>query len=426
MNKEIIKSERFGEQYSLIHHPSGLDVLVWKMEGYSSTEAMFATKYGSVNNIFRTADTGSTIEVPEGIAHYLEHKLFENEDTDVFDLYAATGANANAFTSFDMTAYTFSTTQNWDKALEILLDFVQKPYFTQENVDKEQGIIAQEIKMGMDSPFRRSFFNLLKALYVKNPVRIDIAGTVESIAQITPELLYQCYNTFYDLHNMVLSVSGNVEEDKVIEICDRLLKPAKDMKLETFFPEEPEGVALKRVEDSCPIGLPMFDIGFKSEACSGIEYERKVITARVILQLLIGSASDLYQELFEEGLINSQLSFNVFSGSGCFFTCIVSGESKDPDEVLRRLLAEIERVKHEGFDEDSFNAIKKSRYGSMVRALGNVENICESMAESYFNGSTVFDEAEQLAALTKEDCEKALESLLNEENSAISVINSSL
>lgn len=426
MNKEIIRSERFGEQYSLIHHPSGLDVLVWEMDGYSSTEAMFATKYGSVNNIFKTSQTNGYIEVPEGIAHYLEHKLFENEDTDVFDLYAATGASANAFTSFDVTAYTFSTTQNWDKALEILLDFVQKPYFTQENVDKEQGIIAQEIKMGMDSPFRRSLFNLLKALYVKNPVRIDIAGTVESIAKITPELLYDCYNTFYNLNNMVLSIAGNVSEQRVIEICDRLLKPAADMKLETSFPEEPEAAGSRRVVDSCPIGLPMFDIGFKSKKCSGIEYERRVVTARVILQLLIGSTSNLYQELFEEGLINSQLSFNVFSGSGSFFTCLVSGESRDPDEVYARLLAEIKRVKAEGFDEESFNIIKKSRYGSMVRALSNVENIADSMAESYFNGTTVFDEAEQLAALTAQDCQRELDSLFSEESSAISIINSSL
>ena len=422
MNKEIIRSERFGEQYSLIHHPSGLDILVWKMENYSTTEALFATRYGSVNTCFKTAKTGDFIEVPEGIAHYLEHKLFENEDTDVFDLYAATGANANAFTSFDETAYTFSTTQNWDKALEILLDFVQKPYFTQENVDKEQGIIAQEIKMGLDSPFRKSYFNLLAALYKEHPVKIDIAGTVESIAKITPELLYDCYNTFYNLHNMVLSIAGNVDEDKVIEICDRLLKPAEELKLECKFPEEGSGVVTHRITDKVPIGRPIFDIGFKSEPCSGLEYERRVVIARMVMQLIFGSASPLYKQLFDDGLINSQSGFSVFSGSGSYFSCIFSGESKDPDEVYKRLLAEIERVKKEGFDRETFELIKKSRYGSMVRALGNVETLADGMVDSYFNGTSVFDEAEALAAVTMEDCTAALDTMFSEENSAISII----
>lgn len=425
MNKEIVKSERFGEEYSLIHHPSGLDILIWKMENYSTTEALFATRYGSVNTCFKTAKTGDFIEVPEGIAHYLEHKLFENEDTDVFDLYAATGANANAFTTFDETAYTFSTTQNWDKALEILLDFVQKPYFTRENVDKEQGIIAQEIKMGEDSPFRRSYFNLLKALYKEHPVKIDIAGTVESIAKITPELLYDCYHTFYNLHNMVLSIAGNVDEEKVIEICDRLLKPAEDIKLECKFPEESRGVAQKRVTDKFPIGLTIFDIGFKSSPCSGKEFERKSVIARMVLQLLVGASSPLYQQLFDEGLINSQFGFSSLTGSGSFFASLISGESRDPDEVYRRVLAEIDRAKREGFDKESFELIKRSRYGSIVRMLGSVEGLADSMAESYFNGTTVFDEAEALAEIDVEDCRAALEELFDEENSAISIIEAS-
>ncbi|MBR1864598.1 MAG: insulinase family protein [Ruminococcus sp.] len=424
--REIVRSERFGEQYTVIHHFSGLDVLVWPMPGFSTTEALFATRYGSVNTCFRTAKTGDFIQVPEGIAHYLEHKLFENEDTDVFDLYAATGASANAFTSFDETAYTFSTAENWEQALEILLDFVQKPYFTQENVDKEQGIIAQEIKMGEDSPFRKSYFDLLKALYVEHPVRIDIAGTVESIAQITPELLYDCYHTFYNLHNMVLSIAGNVDIDKVEEICDRLLIPAEDQDLETRFPQEPEGVAQKRVVDKFPIGLPIFDIGFKSEPCSGLEYEYRTAAARVVLQLLIGSTSRLYQEMFDEGLINSQLGYSVFSGSGSYFSCIISGESRDPDEVFRRLCAEIERIKQEGFDEEEFSVIKKARYGSYIRSLNNVENCADSMVDSYFNGTAVFDDAEALSKLTVEDCMKALDTMFDPEKSAISIIESSL
>ncbi|MCR5540550.1 MAG: insulinase family protein [Ruminococcus sp.] len=422
MNKEIIKSERFGEQYSLIHHPSGLDILIWKMENYSTTEAAFATRYGSINTCFKTSETGDFIEVPEGIAHYLEHKLFESEDIPVFELYAQTGASANAFTFFDETAYTFSTSKNWERSLEILLDYVQKPYFTQENVDKERGIIAQEIKMYEDSPSNACFYNMLKAIYKEHPVKIDIAGTVESIAQITPELLYDCYNTFYNLHNMVLSIAGNVDEDKVIEICDRILKPAKDLHLECKFPEEGRGVAKKRVTASFPVGLPLFDIGFKSKACDGMEFERKISVARMALKMLIGSSSPLYQQLFDEGLINSQLGYSAFSCSGSFFVCMVSGESRDPDEVYRRLLAEIERVRKEGFDEESFNIVRKSRYGSIVRMFGSVEGLTDAMTVSYFNGTSVFDEAELLADITAEDCRAALDELFDEENSAISII----
>ena len=204
MNKEIIRNELTGDEYTLIRHKSGLDILVWEMEGYSTTEALFGTKYGSVNTKFKTAgDSGYTV-VPEGIAHFLEHKLFENEDCDVFELYAKTGASANAYTSFDKTCYLFSCSENYKESLDILLSFVQAPYFTQETVEKEQGIIAQEIKMCNDNPGNRVFYNMLRCLYHEHPVKIDIAGTVESIQKIDADLLYKCYNTFYNLHNMVL------------------------------------------------------------------------------------------------------------------------------------------------------------------------------------------------------------------------------
>lgn len=176
------------------------------MKGFSSVEALFGTKYGSINTMFKTSDDAEYTTVPEGIAHFLEHKLFENEDCDVFELYAKTGASANAFTSFDKTCYIFSSSHNYQDSLRILLDFVQKPYFTKENVDKEQGIIGQEIKMTNDNPDWRLFFNLLRGMYHNHPVKIDIAGTVESIAEIDADLLYKCYNTFYNLNNMVLSI----------------------------------------------------------------------------------------------------------------------------------------------------------------------------------------------------------------------------
>ena len=221
---EVIRSERTGEECVRIDHPSGLPILVWPKKGYQSAYAVFATRYGSIDTAFTTEQ--GPVTVPAGIAHYLEHKLFENEDCDAFERYARTGASANAYTSFSQTAYLFTCTERVEESLEILLDFVQKPYFTPETVAKEQGIIGQEIRMCEDSPSRRVLFNLLRALYHEHPIKIDIAGTVESIAQITPELLYGCYNTFYNLRNMVLVVAGNVTAEQVLRVADRMLKPA--------------------------------------------------------------------------------------------------------------------------------------------------------------------------------------------------------
>lgn len=422
MNKEIIKSSRLGESYTVVHHPSGLDALIWKMEGFTTTEAVFATKYGSVNNCFKTKDRDDFITVPEGIAHFLEHKLFENEDTDVFDLYAKTGANANAYTSFDETAYIFSCSENWEDSLEILLDFVQKPYFTEQSVHKELGIIGQEIKMCSDSPERQCFYNLLRAMYVNHPIKIDIAGTVESIAEITPELLYQCYHTFYNLHNMVLAIAGNVDEDKVIEICDRMLKPCDDLQIETKLPDEPEEVAQKEIRQSFPVGNPLFNIGFKCKPYEGRELYKMADTASVVLHMLIGSSSPLYKQLFDDGLINSQFGVEVFTSVGVFAP-MISGESHDPMELYKRFLAEIDRVKAEGFDKELFANEKRSMYGDIVRGSNNPERAVDILSESYLEGADAFCESEILAQMTIEDCQKVLELLFDKDKAAISIID---
>ena len=225
---EKITNARIKEEYLRIKHKSGATILLYPMKGYSTAYALFATKYGSVDTTFKTNEDPDFVTVPEGIAHYLEHKLFENDECDAFDLYAKTGANANAYTSFDKTAYLFSCSQKFEENLRILLGFVQEPYFTDATVAKEQGIIGQEIRMYEDDTGWRVFFNCLQAMYEKNPVRIDIAGTIESIAKIDKDLLYRCYNTFYNLNNMVIAVAGNFDVDKTLEICDELLKPSED------------------------------------------------------------------------------------------------------------------------------------------------------------------------------------------------------
>ena len=253
MKREIIRSERLGESYIRVEHPSGLTVLLYPNKGMATTYALFATKYGSIDNAFRRSDEKEFVTVPEGIAHYLEHKMFDCKDGDAFSKYAKTGANANAYTSFDKTAYLFSCTDNFEESLRILLSFVTEPYFTEASVAKEQGIIGQEIGMYDDDPDWQVYFNLLGALYQKHPLRIDIAGTVETISHITADLLYRCYGCFYNLHNMVLSIAGNFDPEAALRLCDEILTPAEPITVERAHIDEPYAVGSRRVEVKMPV-----------------------------------------------------------------------------------------------------------------------------------------------------------------------------
>lgn len=422
MNKRIIESKRLDEKYTVIDHPSGLRICIWKMKDYSTSYALFGTKYGSVNTTFKTKKEKDFITVPNGIAHYLEHKLFENEDCDVFQLYAQTGASGNAYTSFDRTCYLFSCTDNFEKSLEILLDFVQKPYFTEETVAKEQGIIGQEIKMYDDNPDWCVFFNLLEAVYFNNPVRINIAGTVETISHITPELLYQCYYSFYNLQNMVLSIAGDVDEDKILEICDRLLIPNEDMELKSIFPDEPAEIAAPLVRKKMEVAVPIFNLGYKSEAYEGKEMLKAEVETNIVMYLLAEKTSDFYKKLYDDGLINSTFSTEVFSGDG-FFLPIFGGESRNPEKVSELISEEIERRKNEGFDREQFENAKKAYYGSLVKDMNSPSDVATNMLNKTMSGLTAFDELEAAASVTLEDAEERLRKQFDTSRAVLSVID---
>ncbi|WP_298483434.1 EF-P 5-aminopentanol modification-associated protein YfmH [uncultured Ruminococcus sp.] len=419
--KTIVRSPQTGDQYVHIHHKSGLEILVCEMEGFSTTEAMFGTKYGSINTQFKTAADTDYCTVPEGIAHFLEHKLFENEDCDVFDLYAKTGADANAFTSFDKTCYYFDCSDNFKASLEILLSFVQSPYFTPESVAKEQGIIGQEIRMCDDDPGWRVFFNMLGGLYQKHPVRIDIAGTIESIAQITDDLLYRCYRTFYNLHNMVLAVAGNCTVDEVLEVADRLLKPCEDQKLETVFPTESLDIVRSETVETAAVGQPLFHIGFKCAPKTGAENLQAQIEAHIAMRVLAGTSSPLYQELLQEGLINPTFSTEIFNGDG-FFTVIFGGESRDPRAVRDRIAAALTNAQETGLDESLFNEFKKSTYGALVRELNNVSSVTNSMIASHMAGYGLYDTLRVLSELKLEDCNRFLRQEMDINRMTLSII----
>jgi predicted Zn-dependent peptidase len=429
MQKTTIKNARVREEYQVIKHPSGLTICLYPMKGYSSSYALFAAKYGSVDVTFKTKEDSDYVTVPEGIAHYLEHKLFENGENDenndggrvdAFQLFAKTGANANAFTSFDKTAYLFSCSQKFEENLEILLSFVQEPYFTDESVEKERGIIAQEIKMYEDDPGYRVFFNGLQALYHNNPVRIDIGGTVESIAKIDKELLYRCYKTFYNLNNMVLSVAGNFDVEKTLAICDRLLKPTPDLGLEAVFPEEPAHVKTLEAVQKLSCSQPLFNVFFKLPVFKGMAAVEKYIIYNIIAETVLGKTSAFYDRLLGDGLINNNFTVGVLDGRG-FSTLCADGESSDPRKVFAEIKAAFKAAKNNNFSETEFENVRKKTYGELLGMLNSVSSVATQVMDAYFHGNNLFDTIEITANITYKDALGALAEL-DEENACISII----
>ncbi len=418
MEKQLFESD-FGERYTKAVLPSGLQIFVTEKPQYNSAYAIFGTKYGSIDTCFSV--DGAVTRVPEGVAHFLEHKLFESEEGDAFTKYAETGAYANAFTSFDRTCYLFSCSNRFEENLQILLDFVQSPYFTAQTVQKEQGIIGQEIRMYDDSPGWRVMFNMLGAMYQNHPVRIDIAGTVESIAQIDDQLLYRCYHTFYHPSNMFLCIAGNVDAEKVLAMAEASVPPKQPVTLERICAPEPDAVSSAYVEQSLSVAQPMFCFGFKEPVDVPERTAKEKTETGLLLEVLAGSASPLYKRLTDQGLINDEFSFEYFTGHG-YAAVIFDGESNDPKRVAEEIKREIARLKKEGINPDLFTAIRQGIYGGMIRSFGSVEALAMQEVNCAMFGGGLFDEIELLRRVTPEDLLKRL-SLLEDEKSVLSVIN---
>lgn len=419
MSIKEVKSPLVGDKYFKVKHKSGLNIYVYEKPGYNTTYAIFGTKYGSINTCF-SANNGEKITVPDGIAHYLEHKLFESEDGDAFTRYAKTGANANAFTSFDKTCYLFSASQNFKESLEILLDFVQSPYFTDETVAKEQGIIGQEIKMYDDSPDWKVMFNLFECLYHNHPVKIDIAGTVESIAKITPQKLYDCYNTFYNLNNMALCVCGKAKLDEVLEVCDRMLKPCEDVKITNYFEDEPYEIVKDFTEQNLPVAVPMFNIGFKNKG-DKTSTSKDMASLDVLLAMLFSSTSKIYRELQEKELINQTFNYEIFEGEG-YSSVLLGGESRNPEQVYCSVKEYIKDLKKNGLSKEDFLISKKAVYGDAVSSLNSVSSIANNLMDSHFNNREMFSYVECIYNLEFEYIEKKFDEVLDYNNSALSVV----
>ncbi len=421
MDGKIIRNEKLNEQYYEYKHESGLEILLYPMKGYSSSYALFGTKYGSIDTAFKTDKEDDFVTVPEGIAHFLEHKLFESEELDAFELFAKTGASANAYTSFEKTCYLFSTTDNFGESLKNLLDFVQSPYFTEKTVQKEQGIIAQEIRMYDDSPGWLVFFNLLKALYVNHPVKVDIAGTVESIAKINADLLYRCYNTFYNLNNMVLAIAGNFKVDEALSVIENNLKTKEKLTVKAKSIDEPDDISTPRISAALSVSTPLFSIGYKEKSLSGYDMLKAELTYEVLLDIMFGKGSAFYKNLYEKGLINQTFDFEVFCGRD-YFSVILDGESKDPDKVYESVNECIAYFKQNGVAKEDFVRSKKSLYGRLVKGFNNVENVANNLVNFNFWGVGIYDNIDVVEKMELEDVLSLLQNGLRKEKSALSIV----
>lgn len=422
MRMTTLRDERFDASYYFLQHESGLKIYVYPFKGFRSTYAIIGTKFGSTNATFK--HNGKVVTVPDGTAHYLEHKLFESEEGDAFTQYAKTGASANAYTSFDQTCYLFSCTERFGESLRILLNLIQSPYFTPETVAKEQGIIGQEIKMYDDSPDWRVTMNLQQAMYHHHPVNKDIAGTVETIAEITPEILYECYNSYYNLHNMVLAVAGHVDPEEVVAIADEVLKPNEEVCTESLFPEEPYEVQQSYIEQRLPVAMPMFSLGFKEAVGDGSEpSDKELLCTAILLEAFAGSASPLYRRLMDQKLVNSTFGSEYRHGLGYRFI-VFEGETAAPEEAAAALKQAVRELHETGLSEEAIENAKHCLYGSIARGRDVPSSVARSLITSAFLGRQAFTTATLLDTITADDVNERLKQQLDPDNCTLSVIKS--
>nr|WP_244988158.1 pitrilysin family protein [Paenibacillus xylanexedens] len=404
---------------------NGLHVYILPKPGFQKTYATFATKYGSVDNHFQV-EGQEEVKVPDGIAHFLEHKMFEEPTGDIFATFASHGASANAFTSFDQTVYLFSATEYVNENIQTLVDFVQNPYFTDQNVEKEKGIIGQEIDMYADNPDWRVYFGLIEAMYQKHPVHIDIAGTVESIRTITKEMLYECYNTFYHPSNMLLFVVGGVDPQEVIDMV-RSNQEQKDYKpqgsIQRFFEPEPEQVGEARREAKLAVSLPKCLFGFKETdvGLTGEQLLRRDMTTQLMMDLLFGSSTRLFQKLYDEDLISDSFGHEYNSSPQYAFSAI-GGDTKDPDQLLARIREEVDAIVEKGFESTDFERARKKKIGGYLRMLNSPENIAHEFTRQQFRGGDFFNMLPLYESITLEDVNLRLREHIRWDHLAVSLV----
>lgn len=402
--------------------PNGLTIRIVPKPNYNTTFAVFATDYGGADRRFSV--DGQWRDTPAGIAHYLEHKMFDMPDGNALNLLAANGASPNAFTSTDITAYYFDCTKRFSENLEMLLKFVSTPYFTQESVDKERGIIGQEIGMIEDNPDFKVYTRLMETLYHNSPARCSVAGTVESIAEITPEDLYTCHKAFYTPSNMVLSVVGKVDPQQVVDAAMKMLPEEKASKPVVDYGEaEPPLPKAQYTEMDMEVSAPQFMIGAKvAPEMSGMARLHQMHVGNLAMSCMFGRSSKFFTYLYGKNLLSPDFDID-FDYSADTATLFLGGQSHNPQAVLDKLNFAVDYVRRNGLDEARFKRVKNASLGSMLFGLESFDNMAVNLAQSAFYGYNCLDAHTSKADVTAEECAKFVIENLSPEKLAMSVIN---
>ena len=412
---------RIGERVFSARLDNGLTVYVDVKPDFQKSYAFFATDYGGMDMKFQL--DGQWHDTPAGVAHFLEHKTFDTKDGNALQDLAANGASPNAFTNSAITGYYFESTEKFYENLNILLSFVSQPYYTQESVDKEQGIIGQEIRMIEDDPEYQVYYAMLEGLYAHHPIRTSVAGTIESISRITAGTLNLCHSAFYNPGNMVLCVAGNVDPEKVLDMAREILpKEGKGSIPRDYGPDEPTAAARSRTELKMEVSTLIFQLGWKMEpAPRGEEQLRQKLVDELACEALLGNSSSLYVRLYREGLINSSFSYGFDGYPSCAYA-MAGGEGAAPAAVPPAIAAEAERIGREGVDPALFARLKKGLYGTKVRGLNSFENICVGMAQAYFAGYDMLRFPEVFEGVSQADVETCIRTCFTPERAALAVV----
>ena len=402
--------------------PSGLTVLVLPRRGFTKKLAYFVTDFGSIHRDFTLE--GETFRAPMGVAHYLEHKMFDMPDgQDVSQKFAELGASVNAFTSYDMTAYYFSCTGNFDSCLRLLLEFVSTPYYTQESVDKERGIIDQEIGMNVDSGDTRVFENLMETMYEEHLIREPILGTSETIREITPEILYTCHKAFYTPGNMILCVVGDVDPDQVEAAAREILGDEKRPVGQKLKPwKEPLTCSRSRIRDFMEVTMPTFQLAFKCAGVgSGEASIRQEMVADLAAEALFGESSPLYLKLYDQGLIDTSFGggFETIDGAAML---MCSGDSDEPEKVRDAILEEARRILREGIPQEEFLSMKRSAMGRRIRGLDSFDTTCFRLCAYYLSKFDYFRFPEIYRSIEKQEILDFLAEAVHPERCCLSIV----
>ncbi len=419
-------NDLLGEKYYRFTHESGIPIFVYPKERQSSC-AIFATEFGSINNRFYDVSNGKIVELPDGIAHFMEHKMFDNENGDsVDDIFSRLGADPNAYTSWDHTAYFFTCTsgESFYEGLDKLLHFVSSPYFTDESVEKEQGIIGQEIAMCEDDPYDRCFLGMVRGLYENHPVRADVVGSVASIAKITPKLLYQCHERFYKPSNMALVVCGDVDAERVLSIADKNLERSPK-KAETSAVLQNERITAyqRRVTLKMAVERPMFCIGFKDSKApkDPLERRKRQMLTEILIGVMFSSSGELYSSLFKRNIMTTPFNYGEEYGK-TYALGYVGGECDDVELLFGEIKKYIKKLRKNGIKKEDFERRKKIIFSSDIKMYDSTWEIASALLDSYLSETELFDDPELLKSLTLDEANELLKELLCEKRTTYSVV----